>query len=164
MQDNTDFQAAQANRESAALDIAKINAVTRVLGLTEGILGRNREFGEHRTRLKADKLGSTASYELQDRLNAFLIGSGQTGVGFLSEILAANDKEEFRQIVIRHDSGLFPSDPAYKATVDQVVEVAKSLMSTYAWMDLQFVLPESTAAPIEQPSSYQTLRPSCLDI
>ncbi len=131
----------------------KAAAIGKIFGLFNGLIYGGGLQPETRKELQIEKLSGHDYYAVRDGLEKFLVGMGEEDTGFVGQILAAQDTEEFRAVVNSYGSSA-PAVQEMKPNAENVLRRAKAWLATSAWMDLQFDL-----KPLRSPMSGTTPGP-----
>ena len=93
----------------------------------------NPKYVHVRGRLELYNLTDSDLVELREKLEAFLVGAGAPGEGFIAQVLAVNDKKELSAFVNKYTS-LPPKEGIQ--SVDSAVKEAKCWMAEQVWLKL----------------------------
>ncbi|HEY8964238.1 MAG TPA: hypothetical protein VIN59_07240 [Alphaproteobacteria bacterium] len=150
MQSNVGIPQEWIEERNRKLDQSKFQTIKKITEMVNGVIYGDRMYEEERALLKVTTLQGHAHYAYMRNLYAFMIGEGQENGGFIGEIIAAKEKEEFRAVVNNHGAGHFSTAPCVDGDLEGITKTTIGWIARNAWLELQFDL-RALVAPSNKP-------------
>ncbi len=112
----------------------KLSFIPELVKMISSLLDyHNPKYAHVRGRLELYNLTDSELVELREKLEAFLVGAGAPGEGFIAQVLAVNGKEELLALSRRY----FSTPPREGIhSVDSAVTEAKCWLAQEVWLKL----------------------------